>query len=62
MKPALENRIREAIRDSMAKDSSLFSAAVWLNYGLGLVSLDVGCTPAQARAVWDKHFAITEAN
>lgn len=60
MKPALENRIRDAIRTGISRQPNVFRHG--LEIALRIVSLSAGCTEAEARAVWDKHFAITEAN
>lgn len=60
MKPALENRIRDAIREGMNSTPSAFKNN--LDGVIDAIAFQECCTPADARAVWDKHFAITEAN
>lgn len=60
MTPALESRIRDAIRNALAKAPN--AIANNLDPALAFIAKGLKCTPAEARAVWDKHFAITEAN
>lgn len=60
MTPARENRIREAIRNGLMAHPSLYSENLMV--ALSVVEEAAHCTTTEARAVWDRHFAITDAN
>lgn len=62
MKPALENRIREAIRAELADDPNIFKTALDAAILLVAARSQGEWLESQVRAVWDKYFAITEAN
>lgn len=49
MTPALENRIRDAIREGIAADPNLFRDC--LDDAMQWVCQDEGCTPTDVRAV-----------